>query len=121
MARPSLHVTFQRPYAVAELDLIAKYFKVLSDPTRGSANAANCRSHLQRDQQGRVVAFSGLSLRPTAHRFEILVPPLHTWCAWDTCSRAIATVTRLCALPRSRRRVSRRCRRCCARHAICRT
>jgi hypothetical protein len=36
MARPSLEVPFQPPDAAAELDLIAKYFKVLSDPTRGA-------------------------------------------------------------------------------------
>ena len=33
---------------------------------------------------GRVIAFSGLSLRPTAHRFELAERELFTWCAWDT-------------------------------------
>jgi alkylmercury lyase len=40
--------------------------------------------NVHRDQQGRVIAFSGLSLRPTAHRFELGERELFTWCAWDT-------------------------------------
>lgn len=36
------------------------------------------------DDRGRVVGFSGLSLRPTAHRFEVGGRPLYTWCPWDT-------------------------------------
>jgi alkylmercury lyase len=36
------------------------------------------------DDDGRVVAFSGLSLRPTAHRFTVGGRQLYTWCAWDT-------------------------------------
>jgi alkylmercury lyase len=36
------------------------------------------------DGDGRVVAFSGLSLRPTAHRFTVGGRQLYTWCAWDT-------------------------------------
>jgi alkylmercury lyase len=31
-----------------------------------------------------VVAFSGLSLTPTEHRFEVAGRGLYTWCAWDT-------------------------------------
>lgn len=34
MARPSLEVPFRLPAAPAEPDLVAKYFRVLSDPTR---------------------------------------------------------------------------------------
>jgi alkylmercury lyase len=37
-----------------------------------------------RDDHGRVVAFGGLSLTKTTHRFEVGGRPLHTWCAWDT-------------------------------------
>jgi alkylmercury lyase len=40
--------------------------------------------NVQLDERGRVVAFGGLSLRPTAHRFEVGGRALHTWCAWDT-------------------------------------
>ena len=40
--------------------------------------------NVDRDEQGRVIAFSGLSLRPTAHRFEVSRRDLFTWCAWDT-------------------------------------
>jgi len=36
------------------------------------------------DDTGRVVAFSGLSLAPTAHRFTVAGRQLYTWCAWDT-------------------------------------
>ena len=30
------------------------------------------------------MAFSGLTLRPTAHEFRVRTRQLHTWCAWDT-------------------------------------
>jgi alkylmercury lyase len=40
--------------------------------------------NVRRDEQGRVVAFCGLSLRPTDHRFDIAGRRLYTWCAWDT-------------------------------------
>jgi alkylmercury lyase len=36
------------------------------------------------DEAGRVVAFSGLSLAPTSHRFSVGGRQLYTWCAWDT-------------------------------------
>ena len=40
--------------------------------------------NVRRDEEGRVEAFGGLSLRPTKHRFEVGGRPLYTWCAWDT-------------------------------------
>ena len=40
--------------------------------------------NVRRDEQGRVDAFGGLSLRPTKHRFEVGGRQLYTWCAWDT-------------------------------------
>jgi alkylmercury lyase len=40
--------------------------------------------NVRHDEQGRVIAFSGLSLQPTAHRFELGERELFTWCAWDT-------------------------------------
>jgi alkylmercury lyase len=40
--------------------------------------------NVERDGEGRVVAFSGLSLTPTAHRFGVGDRDLYTWCAWDT-------------------------------------
>jgi alkylmercury lyase len=40
--------------------------------------------NVERDDKARVVAFGGLSLRPTAHAFEVDGRGLHTWCAWDT-------------------------------------
>ena len=36
------------------------------------------------DGEGAIVGFSGLTLRPTAHAFEVDGRALHTWCAWDT-------------------------------------
>ena len=36
------------------------------------------------DDEGRIVAFSGLSLTPTAHRFTVAGGALYAWCAWDT-------------------------------------
>jgi alkylmercury lyase len=40
--------------------------------------------NIERDEHGRIVAFSGLSLTPAAHRFTIAGRQLYTWCAWDT-------------------------------------
>jgi alkylmercury lyase len=40
--------------------------------------------NVERDAGGAVTGFSGLTLRPTAHRFEVEGRRLHTWCAWDT-------------------------------------
>jgi alkylmercury lyase len=40
--------------------------------------------NVHRDGQGQVVAFGGLSLAPTQHRFEVAGRRLYTWCAWDT-------------------------------------
>ncbi len=41
-------------------------------------------SPVEYDEQGRVVAFGGLSLKPTSHRFEVSGQSLYTWCALDT-------------------------------------
>lgn len=38
----------------------------------------------QFDERGRLTAFGGLSLTPTAHRFRIGERELYTWCAADT-------------------------------------
>jgi len=40
--------------------------------------------NVEYDDEGRVVAFGGLSLTPTAHRFTVGDHGLYTWCAWDT-------------------------------------
>jgi alkylmercury lyase len=40
--------------------------------------------NVERDEDGLVVAFGGLSLAPTAHRFTVGERRLYTWCAWDT-------------------------------------
>ena len=36
------------------------------------------------DEEGRVVAFGGLTLKPTSHRFRVGDQTLFTWCAFDT-------------------------------------
>ena len=46
--------------------------------------ARSRRGNVELDDHGRVVAFSGLSLTPTAHRFTVAGRTLYTWCAWDT-------------------------------------
>ena len=38
---------------------------------------------LERDEQGRVVAYGGLTLKPTSHVLEVGGRTLHTWCALD--------------------------------------
>ncbi len=40
-------------------------------------------SVLDRDADGRITAFIGLSLAPTAHRFTVGAQKLHTWCVLD--------------------------------------
>jgi alkylmercury lyase len=40
--------------------------------------------NVERDAADAVIGFSGLTLRPTAHSFQIDGRQLHTWCAWDT-------------------------------------
>ncbi len=40
--------------------------------------------NVQYDDHGQVIAFGGLSVVPTPHRFVIGDHALYTWCAWDT-------------------------------------
>jgi alkylmercury lyase len=80
------------PLALATLDELAK-----GEPVAPAALAARAdRDQAQVSQlvarwpnvhlndQGRIVAFGGLSLTPTQHRFEVAGRELYTWCAWDT-------------------------------------
>ncbi|MPY87811.1 MAG: hypothetical protein GEU99_07815 [Luteitalea sp.] len=39
---------------------------------------------VQRDREGQVIAFGGLTLEPTSHALEVDGRTLHTWCALDT-------------------------------------
>lgn len=41
-------------------------------------------TNVERDEQGRIVAAVGLSLRPTPHHFTVADRALFTWCALDT-------------------------------------
>ena len=36
------------------------------------------------DRQKRIIAYWGLSIRKTPHRFEVGGQTMYTWCAWDT-------------------------------------
>jgi alkylmercury lyase len=80
------------PLALATLDELAK-----GEPVRPAALAARTNRdqaeisqvvarwpnvHLNTD--GEVVAFGGLNVTPTEHRFEVAGHELYTWCAWDT-------------------------------------
>jgi alkylmercury lyase len=92
----SLATTFpccdDAPLALALLDELAK-----GKPVRPAVVAARARRgegevedvvarwpNVHLDDHGRVVAFAGLSLLATQHRFEVAGRELYTWCAWDT-------------------------------------
>jgi alkylmercury lyase len=65
--------------------------------------------NVERDEDGRVVAFAGLSLRPTPHVLKFGDRVLYTWCAWDALFLpellgATAGVSSTC--PATRRRIS---------------
>ena len=53
-------------------------------PTEEVASFFDESSMVQRDRQGRVVAFGGLTLQPTSHALEVDGHTLHAWCALDT-------------------------------------
>jgi alkylmercury lyase len=80
------------PLARALLALLARGDAVTDEQLASNAGrsiadvttALEAWPNVQRDERGAVVAFSGLSLRPTAHRFEVGGRCLFTWCAWDT-------------------------------------
>jgi alkylmercury lyase len=54
----------------------------VTDPSLTAA--ADRWPNVELDARRRVVAFGGLSLTPTAHRFTVGGRQLYTWCAWDT-------------------------------------
>lgn len=80
------------PLAVALLDELAKGRPVsvaqLSRAVeRDEADLAATLDrwpNVHRNEQARVVAFGGLSVIPTEHRFDVGGRQLYTWCAWDT-------------------------------------
>ncbi len=80
-----------RPLALHLLRLLAKGRPVSAaalaeaavDPA-AAASALDRWPNIELDATGDVVAFSGLTLTPTAHAFHVRGQPLHTWCAWDT-------------------------------------
>jgi alkylmercury lyase len=80
------------PLALALLDELAKGEPVSVSHLaraveRGQADLAAALDrwpNVHYDQLGRVVAFAGLSVAPSEHRFEVAGRQLYTWCAWDT-------------------------------------
>jgi alkylmercury lyase len=80
------------PLALALLDELAKGEPVTVSHLaraveRGQADLAASLDrwpNVHYDQLGRVVAFAGLSVAPSEHRFEVAGRQLYTWCAWDT-------------------------------------
>jgi alkylmercury lyase len=56
----------------------------LSSLDQGARAVVERWPNVKYDDHGRIVAFSGLSLTPTAHRFTVGGRALYTWCAWDT-------------------------------------
>ena len=55
----------------------------LSETEVAALLGAHSASAVDRDDAGALVAFNGLSLAPTAHRFEIEDQVLFTWCVFD--------------------------------------
>lgn len=80
------------PLALALLDELAKGEPVSAARLARAVNRDDAElaatldrwPNVQRDRHARVVAFGGLSVTPTQHRFEIAGRQLYTWCAWDT-------------------------------------
>lgn len=80
------------PLALALLDELAKGEPVSAARLARAVNRDEAElavtldrwPNVQRDRHARVVAFGGLSVTPTQHRFEIAGRQLYTWCAWDT-------------------------------------
>jgi alkylmercury lyase len=73
------------PLALALLRELATGEPVVASALGERAEAVIARwPNVDYDDDGSVVAFSGLSLTPTAHRFAVGGRQLYTWCAWDT-------------------------------------
>jgi alkylmercury lyase len=73
------------PLAIALLRGLASGAPVVPSTLGERAEAVLARwPNVDYDKSGRVVAFGGLSLTPTAHRFTVGGRLLYTWCAWDT-------------------------------------
>ena len=73
------------PLALGVLRELATGEPVVASTLGERAEAVLARwPNVNYDDDGRVVAFSGLSLTPTTHRFTVGGRRLYTWCAWDT-------------------------------------
>lgn len=63
----------------------AEQISEVSDVSREAVAEMLAKWHgVQRNADGAVTAFWGLTLAKTKHRFRIDGRELHTWCAWDT-------------------------------------
>ena len=65
------------------LDDVAASLAVPSTRVKEALERATL-SAIEYDEDRRVVAFGGLSLKPTSHRFQVGEQTLYTWCAFDT-------------------------------------
>ena len=80
------------PLAIALLRLLAHGRPVTTAALAAAAGrplddvaAALARwPNVERDTDGAVAGFSGLTLKRTSHSFEVRGQLVHTWCAWDT-------------------------------------
>jgi alkylmercury lyase len=63
---------------------IARLAQAAGRDERQVREALDSWPNVQRDEEGRVVAFGGLSIAATPHRFTVGDRTLHAWCAWDT-------------------------------------
>ena len=79
-----LAVTLVRLLAHGEPVTIAALAQATTRSPEGVAAQVGRWPNVERDENAAVVGFSGLTLRPTAHVFEVEGRRLHTWCAWDT-------------------------------------
>lgn len=55
----------------------------LNVPLDAAAGALRRVPNVRYNAQDRIIGYGGLSVEPTAHRFEAGGRVLYTWCAWD--------------------------------------
>ena len=68
-----------RPISPREVEQIASNLPISPDVATSVINKVS-----ERDGEGNVVGFAGLSLKTHPHRFQVNDHTLSTWCAWDS-------------------------------------
>jgi alkylmercury lyase len=89
--RETFPATGDAPLALALLRLLARGKAVTHTMLAAAAARTNDDvaaqlarwPNVERDGDGAVIGFSGLTLRRTGHSFKVGDRQLHTWCAWD--------------------------------------